>query len=185
MRRYLSLMLVLASMALLTAACTGPSFETSAKQRTLSFTETGTSISTSTLTSTHDPQVVVDALNAAGLGLCHSYYNDGAQYNIYGILGATATWQFFPHHSAVPVQGENGFALSCVTSNQPNTGVVEIDVYPSAANASAALRQVGHIWLDAWLWGNVAVLVEEDTPSSIAQEISVVLDHVPNATQVP
>jgi hypothetical protein len=132
-----------------------------------------------------DPQVIVDALNAAGLDLCHSYYNDGAQYDIYGILGATATLQFFPHHSVVPVTGENGDALSCVAPNQPNTGAVEIDVYPSAANASFALRQVGHIWLDAWLYGNVAVLVDQNTPGSIAQEISAVLDHMPNATRVP
>jgi hypothetical protein len=129
--------------------------------------------------------VLVDALNAAGLELCHSDYNDGAQYNFFGILGASSTWRFFPHNSAVPVIAQNGEALTCLTPNQPNTGVVEIDVYASSGDASAALRQVGHIWLNAWLYGNIAILVDQTTPGPVAQEMSEVLDHLAGTTQIP
>jgi hypothetical protein len=72
-----------------------------------------------------------------------------------------------------------------VTANQPNTGAVEIDVYPSAADASAALRQVGRIWLDAWLYGNVAILDDQTTPPPVAQQVREVLDHLPGTTRFP
>jgi hypothetical protein len=130
-----------------------------------------------------DPRVIVDALNAADLALCHSDYSDGAQYNIYGILGASATWRFFPHHTAVTVSSQNGDILSCVSPSQPDTGVIEIDVYPSAVDASAALHQVGPIWLHAWLYGNVAIHIDQSTPPSVAQVASDVLDHLPGSTR--
>jgi hypothetical protein len=174
-------------MALLAAACTGQaSGSPSSKPRSVPVSPTGTtgtSPANGSATATRDPQVIVDALDAAGMALCHADYSDGAQYNIYGILGASGTWRFFPHHSAAPVPTNNGEVLSCVTANQPNTGAVEIDVYPSAADASAALRQVGHIWLDAWLYGNVAILVDQTTPPPVAQQVHEVLDHLPGTTQ--
>jgi hypothetical protein len=148
-------------------------------------TTTGTSPSNGSTTATGDPQVIVDALDAADLGLCHSDYSDGAPYDIYGILGASPTWRFFPHHTAVPVPSENGDVLSCVTPNQPNTGVIEIDVYPSAVEASAALRQVGRIWLYAWLDGNVAILVDQTTPPAVAEVVREALDHLPGTTPFP
>jgi hypothetical protein len=119
------------------------------------------------------------------LALCHSDYSDGAQYDVYGILGATATWRFFPHHNAVLVPSDDGNALSCVAPNQPATGVIEIDVYPSAVDAAAALRQVGQIWLYAWLYGNVAILVDQTTPLPVAQVVFEVLDHLPGTTRFP
>jgi hypothetical protein len=146
-------------------------------------TPTGTSIPTESATTTGDPRIIVDALNAAGLALCHSDYSDFAQYDVFGILGATATWRFFPHHIALPVPADGTDALSCVAANQPNTGVIEVDVYPSATDASAALRQVGQIWLGAWLYGNVAILVDQTTPLPIAQEVSGILGHLPGMTQ--
>jgi hypothetical protein len=146
-------------------------------------TPTGTSIPTQSAATTGDPRVIVNALNAAGLALCHSDYSDGAQYDVFGILGATATWRFFPHHIALPVPADGTDALSCVAANQPNTGVIEVDVYPSATDASAALRQVGQIWLGAWLYGNVAILVDQTTPLPIAQEVSGILGHLPGMTQ--
>jgi hypothetical protein len=173
-------------MALLAAACTGQTGDApSSKPRSVPITPTGTSPSDVSATATRDPQVIIDALNAAGLALCHADYSDFAQYNIYGILGASATWRFFPHHSAVPVPADNGEPLSCVTANQPNTGVIEIDIYPSAAEATAALRQAGQIWLDCWLYGNVAILDDQTTPPPVAQQVREVLDHLPGTTQFP
>lgn len=185
MRRFLSLTALLTGMSLLAAACNGQSSgEPTSMPRSLSTTTTGTVPSRESATATSDPQIIVDALDAAGLALCHSDYSDFAQYNIYGILGAYATRRFFPHHLAVPVPTTNGEALSCVTPNQPNTGAIEIDVYPSAVDASAALRQVGRIWLDAWLYGNVSILVDQTTPGPVAQEVSGVLDHLPGTTHI-
>jgi hypothetical protein len=185
----LSLKAALTVVVLLAAACTGQATGApSSKPQSVSGTTTGTTPSGGSATATGDPRVIVDALDAAGLALCHADYSDGAQYDIFGILGATATWRFFPHHSAVPVPAAttaNGPALSCVTPNQPNTGVIEVDVYPSAVDASAVLRQVGHIWLDAWLYGNVAVLIDQTTPGPIAQEVREVLDRLPGTTQFP
>jgi hypothetical protein len=80
------------------------------------------------------------------------------------------------------VPGDTTNALTCVSTNQPNTGDIEIDVYPSAGNASAALRQVGRIWLDAWLYGNVAILVDQTTPLHVAHVAHEVLDHIPGTT---
>ena len=189
MRRYLSLTAALTGIALLAAACTGETREApSSKPRSVPVTTTGTVLTSRPADATRDAQVIIDALNAAGLALCHSDYSDGAQYDIYGILGASATWRFFPHHSAVPVPATariDGPALSCVTQNQPNTGVIEVDIYPSAADASATVRQVGHVWLDAWLYGNVAILVDQTTPGPVAQQVSEVLDHLPGTTQIP
>jgi hypothetical protein len=186
MHRYLSLTAALTGMALLAVACTGQTDGApSSKARSVPVSPTGTSIAADSVTTTRDPQVIIDALNAAGLALCHADYSDFAQYNIYGILGASATWRFFPHHAAVPVSTANGDVLSCVTASQPNTGVIEIDVYPSASNASAALRQVGRVWLDAWLYGNVAILVDQTTPGPVAQEVSEVLHHLPGTSQIP
>jgi hypothetical protein len=189
MRRYLSLMAALTGMALAAAACTGQSSGApTSMPQSVSVTTTGTTPSNASANATHNPQIIVDALNAAGLALCHSDYSDGAQYDIYGLLGATATWRFFPHHSAVPVPAIawiNGPAVSCMTPSQPNTGVIEIDLYPSASVASAALRQVRHLWLDAWLYGNVAILVDETTPGPIAHEVSGVLDHLLGVSQIP
>jgi hypothetical protein len=168
-------------MALLAAACTGQvRGSPSSKPRSVP-----ASLSDGSATATRNPQVIVDALDTAGLALCHSDYSDFAQYNIYGVLGALATWRYFPHHSAVPVPAGNTVALSCVTANQPNTGVIEIDTYPSAADASAALRQGGKIWLNAWLDGNVAIHVDQTTPGPVAQEVRGVLDHLPGTSQVP
>jgi hypothetical protein len=185
----LSLKAVLTVSALLAAACTGQATGApSSKPQSVSVTTTGTTPFDGSATATGDPQVIVDALDAAGLALCHSNFSDGAQYNVFGILGASATWRFFPHHVAVPVPAAtaaNAPALSCVTPNQPNTGVIEVDVYPSAVDASAALRQVGQIWLDAWLYGNVAILVDQTTPFPVAQEVRGVLDHLPGSTQFP
>ncbi len=184
--RRVNLKAALMVMALLAAACAGQtSGAPSPKPRSVPVSRMGASPSNGSATATRDPQVIVDALDAAGLALCHADYSDGAQYNIYGILGASGTWRFFPHHSAVPVPTANGDALSCVTANQPSTGAVEIDVYPSAAEASAALRQVGRIWLDAWLYGNVAILVDQTTPLPVAQEVWQVLDHLPGTTEFP
>ena len=163
---------------LLGAACTRQSSaEPSSKARSVSVTTTDTTPPTRPVTATRDPQVIVDALDAAGLALCHADYSDGAQYDIYGILGASATWRFFPHHFAVPVP--NGPDMSCVTPNQPNTGVIEIDVYPSAINAQRALRYVERFWLAAWLYGNVAILIDQTTPLPLAQEEREVLDQIP------
>ena len=173
-----------ATLAMLAAACTGhTSGAPSSKAQSVSVTPTGTSIPTEPATTTRDPRVIVDALNAAGLALCHSDYSDDAQYDIFGILGATATWRFFPHHTAAPVPADGTDAVSCVAANQPNTGVIEVDVYPSATDASAALRQVGQIWLDAWLYGNIAILVDQTTPQPIAQQVSGILGHLPGTTQ--
>ena len=172
--------------ALLAAACTSQaSGSSSSEPRSVPVPPTGTSPSNGSAIATRDPQVIVDALDTAGLALCHADYSDGAQYNIYGIFGASGTWRFFPKHSAVLVPTDNGEALSCVTANQPNTGVIEIDVYPSVADASGSLRQVGRIWLDAWLYGNVAIHVDQTTPGPVAQEVRGVLDHLPGTTQIP
>jgi hypothetical protein len=184
--RRVNLKAALMVMALLAAACAGQtSGAPSSKPRSVPVSPTGTSTSNGSATATRDPRVIVDALDATGLALCHADYSDGAQYNIYGILGASGTWRFFPHHAAVPVPTDTGDALSCVTANQPNTGTIEIDVYPSAADASAALRQVGQIWLDSWLYGNVAILVDQTTPFPVAQEVWQVLDHLPGTTEFP
>jgi hypothetical protein len=172
-----------AALAALAAACPGhTSGAPSWKAQPAPVTPTGTSIPTESATTSGDPRVIVDALNAAGLALCHSDYNDGAQYDVFGILGATATWRFFPHHTAVPVRADGRDALSCVAGNQPNSGVIEVDVYPSATDASAALGQVSHIWLDAWLDGNIAILVDQTTPPPIAEEVSGILGRVPGTT---
>ena len=185
----LSFKAALTVVALLAAACTGQATGApSSKPHSVSVTTTGTTPSDGSAAATRDPQVIVDALDAAGLALCHSDYSDGAQYDVYGILGASATWRFFPHHLAVEVPtatAANGSALSCLTPNQPNTGVIEVDVYPSAVDASVALRQVGQIWLDAWLYGNVAVLIDQTTPGPIAQVVSEVIDQLPGTTQFP
>jgi hypothetical protein len=173
-----------AALAALAAACTGQtSGAPSSRAESVPVTETGTSIPTESATTTLDPRVIVDTLNAFGLALCHSDYSDFAQYDVFGILGATATWRFFPHHTAVPVPAAGTDAMSCVAANQPNTGVVEVDVYPSATDAAAALRQVGQIWLDAWLYGNIAILVDQTTPLPIAQEVSGILGRLPGTTQ--
>jgi hypothetical protein len=143
-----------AALAALAAACTGhTSGAPSSQAQSVPVTPTGTSIPTESATATGDPRVIVDTLNAAGLALCHSVPSDGVD------------------------------ALSCVATNQPNTGVIEVDVYPSATDASAALRQVGQIWLDAWLYGNIAILVDQTTPLPIAQEVSGILGHLPGTTQ--
>jgi hypothetical protein len=169
-------------MPLCAAACTGKTPATPfSDPRSVSVTTTGTTLSNGTATATRDPDVIVNALNAAGLELCHNDLSDFAQYDVYRILGASATWRFFPHHVAVPVP--NASALGCVSTNQPNTGVIEIDVYPSAGDAFATLRRVGQIWLDAWLYGNVAILVDQTTPLRVAQEVRKVLDHLPGTTQ--
>jgi hypothetical protein len=181
-----SLKAALTVVALLAAACTGQAVGApSSKPQSEPVSPTGTSRSNGSATATRDPRVIVDALDAAGLALCHADYSDGVQFNIYGILGASPTWRFFPHHSAVPVPTNNGEALSCLTANQPNTGAVEIDVYPSAADASAALRQVGQIWLEAWLYSNVAILDDQTTPPPVAQQVREVLDHLPGTTRFP
>jgi hypothetical protein len=172
-----------AALAALAAACTGhTSGAPSVKAQSAPVTPTGTSIPTDSAATTGDPRVIVDALNAAGLALCHSDDSDAARYDVFGILGATATWRFFPHHTAVPVRAAGADALSCVAGNQPNSGVIEVDVYPSATDASAALRQVGQIWLDAWLDGNIAILVDQTTPLPIALEVRGILGHVPGTT---
>jgi hypothetical protein len=117
------------------------------------------------------------------LALCHSKYNDLAESNIYGILGAYATLRFFPHDSAVLVRWDPADAQSCTTAKQPNTGAVEIDVYPSPAVSSAALREVGRVWRASWLYGNVAVVVDQTTPLPFAQQEAQVLDHLPGASR--
>ena len=63
--------------------------------------------------------------------------------------------------------------------NQPNTGAIEIDAYQSAAEACTALSEVGQGWLARWLYGNVAVVVDQTTPLQLAQQVSQVLDHLP------
>jgi hypothetical protein len=186
MRRHLGLKAALALMALLATACTSQSSGAPfSKPRSVPVTPTDTNPSSGSAANARDPQVIVNALDAADLALCHSDYSDAAQYDVYGILGATATWRFFPHHTAVPVPSVNGNVLSCVTPHQPNTGAIEIDVYPSALNASAVLRQVGQIWLYAWLYGNVAVIVDQTTPFPVAQVVREVLDHLPGTTRFP
>jgi hypothetical protein len=122
----------------------------------------------------------VDALDAAGLGLCHSDYSDLPQYDIYGILGALSTKRYFPHHSAVPIHTDNTDAVSCVTPSQPGSGTVEIDAYPSHDVAAAVLRQVGQVWLGTWLYGNIAIVVDQAPPPE-AQEVRQVLEHLPGA----
>ena len=93
----LPLTAALTVVALLAAACTGQAIGApSSKPQAVSVTTTATTSSDGSATATGDPQVIVDALDAAGLALCHADYSDGAQYNIYGILGASATWRFFP-----------------------------------------------------------------------------------------
>jgi hypothetical protein len=141
----------------------------------------GSSSSNGSANVTRSPQVIVDALDAAGLALCHSEYNDLAESNIYGILGAYATLRFFPHHSAVPTHLDP--TESCTVANQPKTGVIEIDVYPSPAVASAVLREVGKVWWASWLYGNVAVVVDQTTPLPFAQQEAQVLDHLPGASR--
>jgi hypothetical protein len=131
-----------------------------------------------------DPEVIVQALDAAGLALCHSDYSDAAEYDIYGLLGAYSTRRYFPHHSAVPIRTDGTAALSCVSASQPNTGAVELDVYPSPSEASAALRRVGQVWLAAWLYGNVALVLDQTTTRPVEQQVSQVLDHLPGAFRV-
>jgi hypothetical protein len=128
-----------------------------------------------------DPEVIVNALDAAGLALCHSDYSDAAEYDIYGLLGAYSTRRYFPHHSAVPIRADGTGGLSCVSPSQPNTGAIELDVYPSPSEASAALQRVGQVWLAAWLYGNVALVLDQTTPPPVEQQVSQVLDHVPGA----
>ena len=184
--RLLSLKAALTVMALFVTACTSPTSSAPfSEPRAMPVTTTDTSLSQGSTSVTRDPQVIVDALDAAGLALCHSYLSDGAEYNIYGILGASATWRFFPHHTAERVPSVNGDDLSCVTPNQSNTGVIEIDVYPHGADASAALRQAGRLWLYAWLDGNVAIHVDQSTPPPVADVAREVLEHLPGTTRVP
>ena len=135
----------------------------------------------SNTSATRDPAVIVHALDAAGLALCHSDYSDFAQYNVYGLLGAVSTQRYFPHHAVVPIHSGNAEALSCITPNQPDTGAIEIDVYPTPSVASEALRQVGQVWLTGWLYGNVAVLVDKTVPAPQSQQVGDVLDHLPGA----
>ena len=130
---------------------------------------------------TRDPVAIVDALDAAGLALCHTDYSDLAQYNIYGLFGAVSTQRYFPHHAALPIHSGNVESLSCVTPNQPDSGAIEIDVYPTPSRASEALRQVGQIWLAGWLYGNVAVLVDRAMPTPQSQQVGDVLDRLPGA----
>jgi hypothetical protein len=182
-----SFIAALTFVALLAAACAGQAVGApSSKPHAEPVSPAGTSRSNeSATTATRDPQVIVDALDAAGLALCHADYSDSAQYNIYGILGASPTWRLFPHHSAAPVPTNSGEALSCISANQPNTGAIEIDVFPSATDASAALRQVGQIWLEAWLYGNIAVLDDQNTAPAAAQQVREVLDHLPGTMSFP
>jgi hypothetical protein len=181
-----NLKITLAVMALAATACAGQTSGGSPlKPRPVTVSPMSVEASNPSAPATRDPQLIVDELEAAGLALCHSDYSDAAQYNIFGFFGADATWRFFPHHSAVPVHVGNTDVLSCATADQPNTGVIEIDVYPSAVDASAALHQVGHIWLDGWLYGNVDVLVDQTTPPSVDQEVRDVLDQLPGTTQLP
>ena len=130
---------------------------------------------------TRDPAAIVDALDAAGLALCHTDYSDLAQYNIYGLFGAVSTQRYFPHHAALPIHSGNVESLSCVTPNQPDSGAIEIDVYPTPSRASEALRQVGQIWLAGWLYGNVAVLVDRAMPTPQSQQVGDVLERLPGA----
>jgi hypothetical protein len=125
--------------------------------------------------------VIVHALDAAGLALCHTDYSDLAQYNIYGLLGAVSTQRYFPHHAALPIHSGNVEALSCITPNQQDTGAIEIDVYPTPSVASEALRQAGQVWLTGWLYGNVAVLVDKTVPPPQSQQVGDVLDHLQGA----
>jgi hypothetical protein len=184
---HLSIKVSLMLVAFFGAACASQSSAAlSSNPPSMPVTTTGTtSPSNRSNSGTRDPQVIVDELDAAGLALCHSDYSDGAQYNIYGILGATATWRFFPHHTAVAMASDNGEALSCVSPNQPNTGVIEIDVYLSRHDARAALRQVGQLWLYAWLYGNVAIHIDQSTPTSVTQAARDVLDHLAGTTEFP
>jgi hypothetical protein len=135
----------------------------------------------STTSVTRDPAVIVNALNAVGLALCHSYYSDLAEYDIYRLLGAVSTQRYFPHHAAVLIHSGNVEALSCITPNQPDTGAIEIDVYPTPAVAAEALHQVGQVWLTGWLYGNVAVLVDKAVPLLQSQQVGDILDHLPGA----
>jgi hypothetical protein len=173
--------LVLA-LALVAGACGGgTSGAPSSNQRPVNAPHTGAPSSNGSANVTRNPQVIVDALDAAGLALCDSKYNDLAESNIYGILGAYTTLRFFPHHSAVPTQSEP--TEGCATANQPKTGAIEIDVYPSPAVTSAALREVGKVWWASWLYGNVAVVVDQTTPPWFAQQEAQVLDHLPGASR--
>ena len=130
---------------------------------------------------TRNPTAIVDSLDAVGLALCHSDHSDLAEYNIYRLLGAVSTQRYFPHHTAMTIHSDNGEALSCVTPNQPDTGAIEIDVYPTPSVASEALRQVGQVWLTGWLYGNVAVLVDKTMPLPQSQLVGEVLDHLSGA----
>jgi hypothetical protein len=137
-------------------------------------------LSSSTLV-TRDPAAIVASLDAVGLALCHSDYSDLAEYNIYGLFGAVSTQRYFPHHMAMIIHSGNVEALSCVTPSQPDTGAIEIDVYPTPADASAAVRRVGQIWQTGWLYGNVAVLVDKTVPPPQSQQVGDVLDHLSGA----
>ncbi len=133
---------------------------------------------------TRDPEVVLHALDAVGLALCHSDYSDLAEYNIYRLFGAVSTKRYFPHRAAVPIHSVNAEAVSCITPNQPDTGAIEIDVYPTPTAASGALRRVGQVWLTGWLYGNIAVLVDKTVPLLQSQQVGDVLDHLPGAIPV-
>ena len=172
------------ALAVLAAACSGASPAPSSNAEALNGPPIGVPSSKGSPNGIRDPQVIINALDAAGLALCHSDYNDLAGYNVYGILGAYSTRRFFPHHSALPIHSGNTDALSCITANQPDTGAIEMDVYPSPAVASAALRKVGHIWLASWLYGNVAVVVEQRMPLPLAQQVGEVLDHLSGAARL-
>ena len=89
--RRVNLKAALMVMALLAAACAGQtSGAPSSKPRSVPVSPTGTSPSNGSDHCHRDPQVIVDALDAAGLALCHADYSDSLS-NIYGILGASAT----------------------------------------------------------------------------------------------
>jgi hypothetical protein len=122
----------------------------------------------------------LDALNAAGLALCHTDDDNGAGSNIFG---AYATNSHYPHHKPVPYQSGNTPKVSCNTTNQPNTGTIEIDQYHSGATASSALQQFGEngTWLIGWHYGNVTVEVTQSTPPAVSQQIAQVVDHLPGS----
>ena len=124
-----------------------------------------------------DPQTVVDALDAAGLALCHSTDDDGHG-NLYG---AYANKYYFPHHMAENIQVGNTPETSCDTTDQPNTGQIEIDQYHSVAVASNSLQAASRnsSSLIGWQYGNVTIEVTQTTPPDISQQIAQVLDHLP------
>ena len=118
MRRYVAMVAATAILGVAAAACSGGGSSTGTTTAGSAPNTSATSAPGTAGGSARDPQTVVDALDAAGLALCHSTDDDGHG-NLYG---AYANKYYFPHHMAENIQVGNTPETSCDTTDQPNTG---------------------------------------------------------------